>query len=113
MSKPDTDSIAFACDMTALNAHERQRYAQVREQLQKSVEEIREVDHGYAFRHSAEASTLVMLAEFISLESRCCPFLGFTLEVVPQHGPAWLTMTGPEGVKEFLRAELDIDTNQF
>jgi hypothetical protein len=111
MSKQDSDPIAFACDLTALDAQERQRYERVREQLQRSVEKVREVDNGYVFLHSADVSTLLMLAEFIRLESRCYPFLCFALKAVSLYGPAWLTVTGPEGVKEFLRAELSIDRN--
>jgi hypothetical protein len=74
----------------------------VLEQLQKSVREVKEVANGYAFRYPAEISILLLLAEFISLESRCCPFLDFALRVKTERGPAWLTVTGPDGVKEFL-----------
>lgn len=111
MTEQYTDEHTLACDMTALTGEQRKRYMYVREQLHKSVQDIREVTHGYAFRHSAEASVLLLLAEFIRLERRCCPFLEFTLEVESEHGPVWLTLTGPEGVKEFLRAEMDIDAD--
>jgi hypothetical protein len=109
MTEQYTDETTLACDLTALDAKQRERYRQVREQLHRSIQDIREVSHGYTFRHSAEVSVLLLLAEFISLESRCCPFLEFTLDVESKHGPAWLTLTGPAGVKEFLRAEMDID----
>jgi hypothetical protein len=112
MSKQDLAPIEFVCDVTALNAQERKRYERLREKLPKLVEEIREVAKGYALRHSAEISTFLLLAEFVSLESRCCPFLSFTLELKPRHGPVWLMLTGPEGVKEFLQAELEIDPGQ-
>lgn len=109
MAEQFTDEFTLACDLTALTAEQRKRYARVRERLHRSVQEVREVTHGYAFRYSAAVSILLLLAEFISLESRCCPFLEFTLDVESRHGPAWLTMTGPDGVKEFLRAEMEID----
>jgi hypothetical protein len=108
MLKETSQQTAFFCDLTALNAEQRERYQEVRAQLQKTVQEIREVANGYAFRHPAEISVLLLLAEFIDLESRCCPFLDFRLEVKTERGPAWLVLTGPEGVKEFLRAELGI-----
>lgn len=41
-------------------------------------------------------------------ECRCCPFLGFTLELLPDDGPLTLRLTGPDGVREFLAAELDV-----
>jgi hypothetical protein len=99
----------LVCDLTALNAKQKERHQMVLKRLQQSVQEIREVANGYAFRYPAEISILLLLAEFISLESRCCPFLEFTLHVETEHGPAWLTLTGPEGVKEFLRAELGLE----
>lgn len=112
MLERSSEQTAFVCDLTALNAEERKRYQVVLEKLQDSVQEVREVANGYAFRHPAHVSVLLLLAEFIRLERRCCPFLEFTLNVETEHGPAWLTLTGPEGVKEFLRAELGFEEKE-
>jgi hypothetical protein len=109
MAEQSTDEFTLVCDLTALTPEQRIRYARVRAGLQSSVQEVKEVAHGYTFRYSAEVSSLLLLAEFIRLESRCCPFMEFTLDVEAPGGPAWLTMTGPDGVKEFLRAEMEID----
>jgi hypothetical protein len=46
------------------------------------------------------------LARFISKERRCCPFLRFEIVIMPGGGPLWLEMTGPEGTRQFLAAEL-------
>ena len=43
-------------------------------------------------------------------ERLCCPFLTFTLEVSPERGPLLLRLTGAEGVKDFIRAELHLPT---
>jgi hypothetical protein len=43
------------------------------------------------------------IAEFISNERLCCPFLNFTLNVVSIHEPVSLSLTGPLGTQEFLR----------
>lgn len=99
----------FVCDLTALDAAQRRRYAAVLAQLRQSVEMVVELPNGLAFRHPADPATLLAIAEFISLERRCCPFLNFDLEVVIADGPAWLRLTGPEGVKAFLRAELGLE----
>ncbi len=50
--------------------------------------------------------SIVELATWIDDERRCCPFLDLAIEKEPQDGPLWLRLTGPEGVKEFLKAEL-------
>lgn len=39
------------------------------------------------------------------MERLCCPFLNFQLEVNGKHKDWWLSLTGPEGVKDFLDAE--------
>ena len=74
------------------------------EALFASHEEIRELEDGYAFRFETSAGTLLEIAEVITLEARCCPFLRFEIEVVEEGGPTWLRMSGREGVKEFLAA---------
>lgn len=46
------------------------------------------------------------VTEFVRRERLCCPFLAFTLEVSPDRGPLLLRLTGAEGVKDYIRAEL-------
>jgi len=46
------------------------------------------------------------VARFVSAEQRCCPFLRFEIVVAAADGPVWLQMTGPDGTREFLAAEL-------
>jgi hypothetical protein len=111
--KQHSSQTALVCNLTALNAEQRERHREVLEQLKQSVQEVREVANGYAFRFLAEVPVLLLLGEFIALEHRCCPFLEFTLEVETECGPAWLTVTGPEDVKEFLRAELGLEEAVF
>jgi hypothetical protein len=46
------------------------------------------------------------LARFLTNERRCCPFLSFDIAIASNGGPVWLHITGPEGTREFLAAEL-------
>ena len=96
----------IACDMSAIEPGERARHIANAGELFRAVEEIRELPGGYAFRLPNYSNTLVRAAEFVSLERLCCPFLGFVLEVEPEGGPAWLRLTGREGVKAFVREEV-------
>ena len=50
---------------------------------------------------------IAKLSEFISLEKLCCPFLKFVIEVEAEGGPVWLRLTGREGVKAFIREEIN------
>lgn len=101
-----TPNIPLACNMAAFNTEQRERHQAVSQQIFESVKEIQELSNGYAFRLPMESSLCMAAAEFITLERLCCPFLNFVLEVEPNDGPLWLKLTGPEGVKQVLQAEL-------
>ncbi|HEX8351887.1 MAG TPA: hypothetical protein VF611_03115 [Pyrinomonadaceae bacterium] len=96
----------IACDMSAIAPGERAQHIDTGEHLFRAVLEIQELPDGYAFRLPADTVTLLKAAEFVSLERLCCPFMGFTLVVEPEGGPAWLRLTGREGVKAFIREEV-------
>jgi hypothetical protein len=79
MPRQHSRQTVFAWDLTALKDQQREQYRQVLEQLQGTVQEVRDVAQRYPFRHPAEISVLVLLAEFINLEHRGAPFLDFAL----------------------------------
>jgi hypothetical protein len=95
---------AVACDFTAMDEGQRERYRALRRRLEEDYHESRELQDGYAFRHSSGESVLVALAEYVSLERLCCPFFDFAIEV--GRGEVWLKMTGPEGAKGILGAAM-------
>ena len=76
--------------------------------LVAQAEETRALETGYAFRFGATDMILEEIVSFIQKERRCCRFLRFDLQVMPDEGPVWLELTGPEGTKEFLEAMLPI-----
>jgi len=75
--------------------------------LFSQIQESRELQDGYEFRFASLPSLLTSLAEFISLEKLCCPFLKFAIAVEAEGGPVWLRLTGREGVKAFIREEIN------
>ena len=96
----------FACKMDAIEADKRPQHIATAKRLFSSVSEIKELSNGYAFRLPNESEVLLKVAEFISLERLCCPFFDFTLEVEREGGSIWLHLTGREGVKPFIWAEI-------
>lgn len=101
----DTHEVLFYCDMLALSPTERQAHQALIGRLFGSLlQETRELVDGYAYRFEGEHYQLV--AEFITHERFCCPFLTFGLTVAPQRGPLWLQLTAPGDVKPFLTEEL-------
>ena len=99
-------SLTFACDMTAISPEKRGQHHALIRRLMTEAAEISELPSGLAFRFPAEAYDAV--TEFVGRERLCCPFLTLRLEVSPDRGPIWLRLTGPVGVKEFIRAELQV-----
>jgi hypothetical protein len=96
--------VAVACDFTAMDDGQRERYRALRRRLGEDLHELRELEDGYAFRHSSGEDVLIALAEYVSLERLCCPFFDFAIEV--GRGEVWLRMTGPEGAKGILEAAM-------
>jgi hypothetical protein len=103
MTQPE---FPFACDMTAIPVLRRAEHLATIEKLFRSVEEIRELTNGYAFRLKNTPTILETAAEFIELERLCCPFFGFLLEARGEGEELWLTLNGRDGVKPFILAEI-------
>lgn len=105
-NKTMREMIPFACDMTAIAPEDRDRHMATAYEVFQAVQSVRELPNGYAFRLPNNTTMLLKTAEFIANERLCCPFFGFTLEIEPDGGPLWVRLTGREGVKPFIVAEL-------
>jgi hypothetical protein len=96
----------FACDMSAIAPEQRGAHLATIESVFRSVETVRELPNGYAFRLFNDSCVLLNTAQFIALERLCCPFFGFAVDIEPEGGAVWLSLTGREGVKPFIMAEI-------
>jgi len=74
--------------------------------LKQQILEKKELQSGYAFRFSGTDEVLDELTEFIKTERECCDFFTFAISVSGDKSEAWLELTGADGVKDFIRAEL-------
>ena len=97
----------LVCNMNVFTPAKRESHIHTTTQLFQSVQNIEEVENGFEFifPNPNDSDILTSMAEFISNERRCCPFLKFTLTINIDPQPITLTLTGPEGTQEFLRAE--------
>jgi hypothetical protein len=93
----------IACDLHRLTAAEREREKRLLDEVRKAAVEIRDVPAGYTLQFPGDAGIVLTLAEFITLERACCAFLDFELRCEAEGGPVSLSMTGREGVKQFLQ----------
>lgn len=101
-----TEQSPLFCDLTALTDSERQKHVAVSEEMFAALETVQELPGGYAFRFPATAEMLQTVAAFIARERKCCPFYDFTVKVEREGGPLWLHLSGRDGVKEFIQAEM-------
>ena len=92
--------------MSAFAPSERKQHLAAIEEVFGAVQEIRELHEGYAFRLPGEDAWLAKAANFMAKERLCCPFFGFALQLEPEGGALWLSLTGREGVKPFIMAEI-------
>lgn len=94
----------LACVPGAIAPEDRPgHFALIERLFGRAVREKVRLPNGYEF--TFDATALEEVARFVALERACCPFLGFAIEV-EGGAPTRLRLTGPEGVHQFLDAEL-------
>ena len=100
----DSNAIPIACDETAFRPGEAERCLALRRECEGRATAVRELPDGFAIDFETDAELFVLLAEWATLERRCCPFLTFGL-TLPAVGAISLQLTGPEGAKDLLARE--------
>ena len=76
--------------------------------LKANVLERKELANGYRYSFNGSDQTLDDLIAFIKAERACCSFFTFHLSVEDEASNVTLAITGPEGTKEFINAEMDL-----
>ncbi len=94
------------CSLTAEELKERKAAALA--VIKTQVRERQEVHDGVVYTFASSDLLLDQLLEFIKAERSCCPFFKFELTIRDVNNPAMLRITGPDGVKDFIRDELDM-----
>jgi hypothetical protein len=102
-----TDSKYF-CDLSALNDEERARYREFEKLLPPLAKGISEQDNGYTLSFPMTPGNFVLIAEFVTYESRCCPFLSFSLSAISGEEDGSLAITSAPDAKSFIAAELGL-----
>lgn len=104
-----TQEPPIACNTGAFTAEEREKWQELGKRFIRSAKARRDLSNGFAFDLDRTPETLRDLAQFVEFESRCCPFVDFTVRVPAGGTGVVLEMTGGKGVKEMLAAELGLD----
>jgi hypothetical protein len=93
----------IACDMTALSPAERRRYDGLRRLVLDAVEAVTSRPDGFTLRLRGGAAASDV-AEWMSLEHRCCPFLTLQL-VLDDDGTTSIGIGGSTAIKAFVQDE--------
>jgi len=101
----------FYCNIKALSPAERASHKQLTGKLMASRKDTVESEKGYEFQYSPKDVSLAELAEWVVAEGKCCPFFDFHIDLEREGGLLCLRLTGAEGIKAFIRAELPMGTN--
>jgi hypothetical protein len=96
----------IACLPYALTKEERTRSHELREALGAALVRSDETAGGYTYHYRDDPNVFQQLAEWIPMERRCCPFLTFEVRWNAGESQPSLSLSGPEGTKTFLKAEL-------
>jgi hypothetical protein len=99
----------FYCNIKALTAEERAHHKQLSQKLAAARKEIVETEKGYEFQYSPADISLAELADWVGTESKCCPFFDFHIDVEREGKLLCLRLTGEEGIKAFIRAEIGVE----
>jgi hypothetical protein len=95
----------LSCQVDAIPAEERAAHgARIKRLFGSASLERVDLPDGYRFRFAVDE--LGEIAQFISVERVCCPFLHFVMEVNGNHDSLTLLITGPPGAKAVVGAEL-------
>jgi hypothetical protein len=100
------ETTRFYCDRTALSAEQRVQIRAFGHTLHDAVQRSRELPNGYEFEFASDAPIYQALVQYIPLERACCPFFEFNVRVAPNGGKLYWSLTGPAGIKDFIREEL-------
>lgn len=100
----ETTSKSIVCKLTTPELQKRK--ATVIAELRSIVLERKELEKGFSYQFESKDEVLDKINDFIKTERLCCDFFTFQLNV--EENSAMLTITGPDGAKEFLKTEVEL-----
>ncbi len=77
--------------------------------LLNSIDEIQEIEQGYAFKFRRSESLARRIADYLLFEAVNSPQLSFVLVVEPNEGGLWLQIRGPEKSRAAITKRLVCD----
>jgi len=94
-----------ACKLTSPELQKRKKEVLVL--LKEKVLKKKELKDGYKFKFEGTDDLLDELVTFIKSERACCDFFTFNLSISDTKSNIWLSITGPDGTKDFIKTGMD------
>ena len=94
----------LSCKLTTPELIERKKT--IIAELKLSVRERNELENGIQYKFESSDRLIDLVSNFIKTERLCCDFFDFNLNVVADTGSMQLTLSGPDGTKEFIKEEI-------
>ena len=101
-----TKEKVVACKLTSPEMQKRKQ--EVLSVLKAKVLDKEELKEGYKFKFEGTDQLLDELISFIKSERICCDFFTFDLSVSDSRNNIWLSITGPNGAKDFVKLEMGL-----
>ena len=95
----------LSCKLTTPELQQRKKT--VVAELKNMLLEKTELENGFKYKFDGSDKMLDLLNSFIKTERLCCDFFVFNLTASSDSSFAWLELTGPEGVKDFIKYEIE------
>jgi hypothetical protein len=106
--RQSTMQTKFYCNSKALSPAERTHHKQLTDKLMGIEKGVVETENGYEFQYPPAEVSISELADWVTAEGKCCPFFDFHIDLEREGKLLCLRLTGPEGVKAFIRSEFQI-----
>ena len=97
----------FYCNIKALTPEERAHHKVNTEKLKAKRAQTVEIEKGYEFQYNPADVSVAEVADWVTLESKCCPFFDFHIDLENEGKLVCLRLTGRDGIKAFIRSEFD------
>lgn len=99
-----TQRAKLTCKLTTPELQERKRT--VIAEMKNLVKERKEEPNTVSYKFESSDKNIDLVSNFIKTERLCCDFFEFSLKVESGSEFMWLTLSGPDGVIEFIREEV-------
>lgn len=95
-----------ACKLTSPELQKRKQA--VLASLRQQVQAREELSNGFKYKFSGTDALLDEIIAFIKSERKCCDFFTFGLAISDDQSNIFLSITGPDGAKDFIKTEMDL-----